>query len=166
MCKDFLIVSGTGQNTGKTLLICKIIEKIKKHRPITLKLSTHFHTKTDGLVLLIEANDFSIFEETNSSGQKDSQRMLKAGAFKSFYIQTKENTSFEAYQALLQIIDNLHPLIIESDVLSRKIKNALKITMIGGNKQTDEADIYLTQSEINSFIEKIKYADGRFCLSA
>lgn len=88
-----LIISGAGRNVGKTTLACQLIEKYKKHVPITaVKISSHFHDLTPFQKIMIQQEGLIISEEKDRMSSKDSSRYLQAGAVHAFYMQsTAEN---------------------------------------------------------------------------
>jgi hypothetical protein len=86
-----IVISGTGQNTGKTSLICKIISQNKTKPILAVKISPHFHKLTENeKILLNHENKITIVKETNRLRKKDSSLMLKAGASEVLYVQAKD----------------------------------------------------------------------------
>jgi len=163
MYKKYILISGTGQNTGKTLLVCSIVKKFQYLKPIYLKISTHFHTKTSGLTTIFETENFKIFEETDAIGIKDTQRTLNAGAYKSFYIQTYENYALDAFHLFIENLNSQNPVLIESNVLASKIASIMKIIMTGGTKKIEDSNsIFLHQTKIDEFTEKLEFKKDTF----
>ena len=88
----WLIIAGNGRNVGKTSLACSIInENSKKNTIIGLKFAPHFHPIEKNNKLIYKNANFTISEELNKEGSKDSSRMLAAGAQKVFYIQSLDD---------------------------------------------------------------------------
>ena len=83
-----IIVAGSGRNVGKTACACRLIEKFSGETPIYgLKVSAihpdeeiyhggHDETTADG----------RLFEETRIDLDKDTARMLRAGARRVWYL--------------------------------------------------------------------------------
>jgi len=117
-----LIIGGTGRNSGKTTLGCKIIKQFKEVGLTAIKISPHFHEPGNGLVPVVTNCEYHIFRETSHEGIKDSSRMLLAGALESYYIQTHDFTSGAAMDCLLRKIKPLTPVICESPCIRRFIK--------------------------------------------
>lgn len=88
-----LIISGAGRNVGKTTLACRLIEKYKKHLPVTaVKISSHFHDLSTLQKIVVQQEGLIISEEQDRTSSKDSSRYLQAGAAHAIYVQsTSEN---------------------------------------------------------------------------
>lgn len=99
---NFLIISGTGRNVGKTTLSCKIIDKFSNENRITaLKITNHFHDidqKTSKIIY--ESESYKIIEELNILSNKDTSRFLQAGANNSFMIMSDLNNLATAINRL------------------------------------------------------------------
>jgi hypothetical protein len=116
-----LIVAGTGRKSGKTFLVCSILNQFQELKPIGIKISPHFHDPTPGLVLLHKAKDYNIFREDSESGSKDSSRMLISGASSAYYIQVHDNYAGEAFSWLIDYLRTERPIICESPALRRYV---------------------------------------------
>jgi len=120
--QNLLLIAGTGRNTGKTTLSCKIIKQFSANNCITgLKISPHFHGGTESLNLIVSNDNFNIYEETSSSTGKDSSLMLKSGAAKVFYIEVLDEYLEEAFEAFLKIAPHSYPVVCESPALRKYI---------------------------------------------
>lgn len=102
---NLLLVGGAVRNVGKTALTCKIIKHFSvAHGIFALKVKTiyegdtFFHGKDDHPL----DGNFRIFEEKNTSGNEDSQRLLAAGAKKVFRIKAKHRFLKDAFEELMQ----------------------------------------------------------------
>jgi hypothetical protein len=83
-----LIVAGMGRNVGKTTFICRIISALTNTIPITaIKITPHFHELDTSMEILLQEPGLTIAEEKNSIRNKDSGKMLKAGALRVIYAQ-------------------------------------------------------------------------------
>ncbi len=140
MCKYFsnvLVVGGTGRNTGKTTLVEQLIRKFKdQYTVVALKTSMLLPGEEylHGRHLLKKSDTFFIYEEDNSEGKKDSQRFLKAGAKKSYFISANSNKAFGiAMQELLPKQDSRILIIVESNVILDYIKPAVFLMVVGEN---------------------------------
>jgi len=78
--------------------------------------------------------NFEIFEELGE-GDKDSQRMLKAGASKSFFIRTKDEFVEEAFNSLQKRINENSLIVCESNSL-RKFVKPRAFVMVGNRIQS------------------------------
>jgi len=151
---NILIVRGTGRNVGKTVSACKIIEKLaNENAPIGIKISAHFH-ELENPEFVCQSEEFEIIEEKGRSN-KDSSRMLQAGAEKVFYIQSENRISAKAFGALLNQIDTLKPIIVESGGLYDFVEPGILVHIFGENgKNTTE--IRPETNVVKVFSEEVK----------
>lgn len=127
---DFMIVSGNGRNTGKTSFVEQVIKRNAGNHHITaIKVSPHFHTADKKQDLLAGTEDFTILEEKDISGMKDSSRLLRAGAVKVYYIETKDANLRDALNILLESEDISGPVICESGGMRKLITPSLFIML-------------------------------------
>jgi len=126
---NLLLIAGTGNKSGKTTLACKVIEQHREHGIIGIKITPHFHETTPGLILLSEKPGSSIYEETNPELQKDSSRMLRAGASKVFFAKVTDEDLLAVFKEILKHIPTGIPIICESPALRYFIVPGLFIIM-------------------------------------
>jgi hypothetical protein len=124
------VVAGSGRNSGKTTLVCKLIEQFQHLGIISIKISSHFHAPVEGLIPFSGKPGYEIYEETNPHTLKDSSRMLRSGAEKVFYIQTMESCLEEAFSDLYQNLKSDKPIICESPSLVNYITPGLFVIMV------------------------------------
>lgn len=120
--KNVLVLAGTGRKSGKTTLACLIIEKFRHLKPAAVKISPHFHEPTEGLINWHIDENFNIYRETSMSGNKDTTRMLRAGAECAYYIQAYDKYTKEAFRLAINNIPEGTPVICESPSLAKYIK--------------------------------------------
>jgi hypothetical protein len=82
------------------------------------------------LIPVFRENGYSIFEETNREGTKDSSRMLESGSIKVYYIQVKEGFLEQAFNKTMEILPNESPVICESPSLFRHVEPGVSVIMI------------------------------------
>jgi hypothetical protein len=112
--KDLLLVSGSGRNVGKTTFICDVIAGSPFRKMAAIKITPHFHDPSKGLIPIVENSNFRIYEETDYISNKDTSRYLKAGAERSFFIQTTDAFLKESFQLTSVLMDPDLPFIVES----------------------------------------------------
>lgn len=128
---NMLLVAGTGRNVGKTTFVCRLIEQISNQQAIiAIKVSPHIHDndvshckiihKTEGLIIV---------EETSVYSNKDSSRMLAAGAQKVFYIQSNGDALSKAVEILKVLIPDDIALICEAAALRELIEPGCFVLM-------------------------------------
>jgi len=118
--KNILLVSGSGQNVGKTSFIRRIINLNATQNIAAVKITPHFHEPTVGLIPIAINENYRVFQETDPNLGKDSSLFLQAGAEKVFYIQTTDDFLEEVFGIVLESIPDGQPIIVESAAL-RKI---------------------------------------------
>jgi hypothetical protein len=132
-----LLVSGTGRDSGKTTLVCKLIERHHSQHNITaIKISPHIHfpNPSDEAIFLDE--NYRIFRETDPDTGKDSSAMLKAGASEVYYIQVNDKYLAQAYKILTTIISSGNIIICESGGLREYVEPDLFLIIHNTLNQT------------------------------
>jgi hypothetical protein len=133
---SFLLISGDGRNTGKTTLACRILQQFSPRNNITtLKISSHFHEPTSDLTRLFKTKYFSISYENNRNTDKDSSRMLQAGALESYYIQAKEGWLRTAFEKFMQEFHTNDITLCESGALAKFLIPGVHLHISSGEKK-------------------------------
>ena len=149
---NLLLVSGSGRNSGKTTLVCEIIKNISTSRAVyAIKISPHFHKLSEKQELLTQQRGFKIFREKDQHSNKDSSRMLRAGAADALYIQCDDLNVAAAFQNVLQLIPKNAPVVGESGSLAKYFKPALHLHVRNVNNNDKSATNYV------KMIDKIVY---------
>ena len=127
---QLLLIAGTGQNTGKTTLACRIIEKFSVSQPVVaLKISPHFHKNVLSGIVHINKPHLYLAQEIDAETGKDSSRMLKAGAVKSFFAMTTDEYLPETLEQVLAHIPSGSLLVCESGGLRNIVVPGLFLMM-------------------------------------
>ncbi len=116
---NWLLISGSGRNVGKTTLTCRIIHETSGLEPVAVKISSHLHPLPENSEWIIRSKDFAVIRETLINS-KDSSKMLQAGAESAFYAQGPDYRLPEILSALLNFTQN-RPVICESGGLRKLI---------------------------------------------
>ena len=112
---QLLLIAGTGRNTGKTTLACKIIQKFSSDKTIiALKITPHFHRNIQSGKIIINENDIYIAAETDPTTGKDSSLMLKAGAQQSYFAMASDEQLGKVIQNIFRLIPSDALLVCES----------------------------------------------------
>jgi len=123
---NFLILVGTNRNAGKTTLACNIISKFSiNNKVVGLKISPHFHELDESEEIISRSGQFVIVEETRTDTEKDSSRMLNAGASKVFYLQVWDENLAPALDALFKLLDPDALVVCESGWVRNIVKPGL-----------------------------------------
>ena len=103
--KNILLIAGGGQNVGKTTLSVRLISHFSsQHDVVGLKISSHLHPISDEAAYVHRGDGFAIVRETNRLLQKDSGKMLDAGAVEVFYIQARPHLLESLVPTILQLV--------------------------------------------------------------
>lgn len=128
-CNRLLTVGGTGRHVGKTEFICRLIKKISAQRPVyALKVSAIFpdeelyHGEHPA-----DESGLHLFEETNRTSDKDTSRMLQAGAVRVFYLRTSDSGITVGFEEFLRQIPEKAAVVCESNSLGHFVQPALFI---------------------------------------
>ncbi|MDT8400940.1 MAG: hypothetical protein RQ743_04530 [Bacteroidales bacterium] len=167
---NLLIIAGTGRNSGKTTLTCMVISRFRELKPIAIKISPHFHEPAGGPVNLHVDDKFTICLETLATGNKDTARMLEAGASEAYYIQASDENVREAFKFLTGRIPGDRPLICESPSLGKyHIPGVLFITDSNEIKAKKDltallkkADLVLSPLSGKVDIDKLQFSGGQW----
>jgi len=161
--KKLVIVGGTARNVGKTEFVCRLIAKISKHTEVyALKVSAvfpdeiGFHGSHDDSDL-----DGGLFEETRYNSPKDSSRMLRAGALRSFFLCCDNRDVEKRYSLFRRVIAEKSVVVCESNHLSEYVKPGLKIMVKSSQgdikeraaQRLHEADLIILSDGISGFPE-------------
>lgn len=112
---ELLLIAGTGRNSGKTTMACSVIRNISKLQPIVaIKITPHFHENYAFGKILVERDDLVIVEETQRDTDKDSSRMMRAGAKPVYFVMAKDEQLKEAFEIILELIAKIRPIVCES----------------------------------------------------
>jgi len=148
--EKLLMIGATSRNSGKTELATSFIKKFsKKNKIIGLKVST-YHTNDSqfhGQQSMPLSENYIITIE-NESSDKDTARMLKAGASEVYWLRTKSEYINEAINEFIKLIDKTSYVVCESNSLRKFIKPDIFI-MIHNNQKSNK----------DSAIEVMKLAD-------
>lgn len=117
-----LLIAGTGRNSGKTNLACRIIGKFAETSNVyALKISPHLHREPQPQEALIKKPNYFLYEESGANPKKDSARMLAAGAERSYYLEVKDDHLNDAIYEFYELLPGPVPLVIESPALIRHL---------------------------------------------
>jgi hypothetical protein len=148
-----LLIAGTGRNSGKTTLAACIIRRFSApHGLIAVKISPHFHSGGEGLITLVTNDHFTIFLEKTATGEKDSVRMLAAGAETVYYIEVHDEHLLAAFSSLMKRIPPSSPVVCESPSLGRVIKPGVFFIVDHPRVSSKKADVLAMVSQADKLI--------------
>jgi hypothetical protein len=128
-----ILIGANARNTGKTNLACELIRKFSRdHSIIGLKVS-RFKPGEERLHG-DHPDEFPdkriVIEETKTSGGKDTNRMLKAGARKVFYIVSREEEFEYVFPQFVKLVGEGDLIVCESRSLRRLVNPGVFILML------------------------------------
>ncbi|WP_321516619.1 hypothetical protein [Marinifilum fragile] len=134
--ENIILLAGNGQNVGKTLFACQLINSLKqKHSVIGIKICPHFHELKPDTEFIASNTNYQIIKEHRQQGKKDSNRLLNAGAKEVYYIQAKDDYLREVLCCLDKVVPNDSLLIIESGGLRKILEPGLFIMIESKNNK-------------------------------
>ena len=134
---NMLLVGSTARNTGKTTFCVAFLNKWQdKFDIIGLKVtairkgkSACPHGNHECGVCASLVGNYEITEETNKSGEKDTQKLLAAGAKKVFWIRALTEYVQEALDVFMAQIAPGHMIVCESNALTAFITPGASVLM-------------------------------------
>ena len=173
-----IMIGGNSRNTGKTTLACSIISRFcSTNDVIGLKVTSirpgeeHLHGNHSEKAI----EGYTIFEEINSLSEKDTSKMLRAGASKVFYIQAEDIFVEKAILHFVSMYINNQVIVCESRSLRKIIKPGLFLMMmkVPIDANSKDVSVYLTKAdktfyhgddpaEINKFVADLYFKQGKF----
>lgn len=122
--EKLIMIGATGRNSGKTELVTRLIEIFSKKYPITgLKVSTYygndeqFHGQNQEHL----KENFLVIKDSDISTEKNTAKMLAAGASEVFWIKTTFNNIDKAVDEFIKQKRNDTFIVCESNSLRKSI---------------------------------------------
>lgn len=169
---NIITIYGDSRNIGKTTLACRLIEKLaEKLNIIGIKISPHFHPLSETPNKIFYSDNCQIVEEYKSEGNKDSSRMLNAGADKVYYIQTYDANIPVVEQNLFSNIARNIPVICESggllDFIIPGISIFIKSMEYGISKFPKEGSIVIHSRNGKPVLDinRISFTDNKWYIN-
>ncbi|MGB2807956.1 MAG: molybdenum cofactor guanylyltransferase [Sedimentisphaerales bacterium] len=139
-----LMIGSAGANVGKTELACALIKKFGKTTDITGIKVTTIRAKDGqcprggqgcGVCSSLDG-DFDIMEETDSNSEKDTARLLAAGAKRVFWLRVMKQRLEKGLASLRDIIGPDAVSICESNSLRQVVEPGLFLMVKGRDSKT------------------------------
>lgn len=156
---NILIIGSTGRNTGKTVFACKLIENHSAQNEIigvkvipVDKNEVECHRGSEGCGLCNSLiGDYKIIEEETKDSAKDTSRMLKAGAKKTYLLLIDRNSLEKGIHAFLKILPKKALIIVESNSIRKVLEPGLFVVI----KELKNNSVKPTCAEVIEFADKI-----------
>ncbi len=148
--ENIILVSGSGRDCGKTTVACHIIGQLNtKGKVVGLKITPHFHVTDDSQEIIAKGESYSIFKEKDTKSNKDSSRMLRAGAEEVYFVQCNDEALLGIYEILKQVLPDNITVVCESGSFANVFKPELHILVEGTDPDKSK----------KSYISNMKRAD-------
>ena len=130
---QMLLLGSGGRGSGRTTFACDLIRKVSQHFPVIAAKATTIYERGEtcpqgeggcGVCGSLQG-PFLITEERSASEDKDTARLLAAGAKRVYWLRVLEEYLEEGARALLDAIDDPAPIICESNSLRTVVDPAL-----------------------------------------
>ena len=152
--KNILLIAGTGQNVGKTLFASQVIAQHAMNFPIiSIKIAPHFHTLNPDALIVEKGTDYTIIQELNANGNKDSQRFLNAGSQEVYYIQCMDNKLSIVFEKLIKRLPPDSPIICESGGLRQVLKPGIFLMINNKNNNKIKTQAIRNKALADKWIE-------------
>lgn len=128
-----ILVGSTARHIGKTELSSRLIEALRSRgKVIGVKVTTIRDRREtcprggDGCgVCSSVSGDFEVQEETDPNGDKDTSRLLRAGAARVFWLKVMRDALAEGFEALAARLDRDAVIVAESNSLRHVVRPGL-----------------------------------------
>lgn len=159
-----LMIGSAGRNVGKTELACSVLSKLSKKYDVTgIKVTTIKEEDGQcprggegcGVCSSLEGV-YSIVEELNSSPDKDTARLLAAGAKRVFWLRALKEHLLDGIKAMLDIIGPKAVSICESNSLRQVVEPGLFL-MVGSK---DSKIWKSSAANVKKYADRILISDG------
>lgn len=158
------MIGAVDRNSGKTKFACSLITKFSSQCDIIGIKVTTIKKAGSGCPRGISDCDvcssleghFYITEETNSQADKDTCRMLAAGAARVFWLRVLKKHLEEGITALFDIIGNNTVSVCESNSLRRVVEPGLFVMVKGSSEQNCKA----SAKDAAKYADRIVLFDG------
>ena len=159
-----LLIGSAGRNVGKTELACVLIRKFSKSSPIVGIKVTTIRAKDGkcprggrgcGVCSSLDG-DFCITEEVDKNSNKDTVRLLKAGAGRVFWLRVMKTHLKEGLTALLDVVGPDAVFVCESNSLRQVVEPAVFLMVTA----RDSGAWKSTARDVREHVGKILTWDG------
>ena len=160
-----LLIGSTSRESGKTALATKIISRFKDHAEVVgLKVSVIHNSKDDrlrggngrGLRTSIGA-PFALTRETNETADKDTSKMLAAGAGRAHRLQVAKQHLTSGVTHFLSMVSDAGLIVCESNTIRTVVEPGVFI--MTRDCRTEATKI--SAREVLPFVDRIVTFDGK-----
>ncbi|MDI3537542.1 MAG: hypothetical protein PWP30_2024 [Eubacteriaceae bacterium] len=144
---NMILIGSTARNIGKTRTAVSMIEKLKLNRPVIgLKITCIdekngkcMHGNTKCGVCTSFSGKSELIREFSKTGDKDTCKMLNAGARQVFWLKTLRSELKQSFEHFLESIPEHALIVCESNSLRKYVKPACFIMVTGSDNRASKA---------------------------
>jgi len=159
-----LLVGSAGRSAGKTKFVCSLIEKFSRQRDIVGVKVTAIEDAESGCprgesecgVCSSLEGRYEIVEETDREAEKDTCRILAAGASRVFWLRVLKAGLEDGAAALMETIGGDAVSVCESNSLGRVVEPGAFIMVEGPGQESSKA----SAEEVIGYADRIVRFDG------
>ena len=161
---NILLIGSAGRDSGKTTFACSLVERFRgRHEIVAAKVTTIQERDGTcprggegcGVCGALEGR-YCITEETVHGGEKDTQRLLAAGAHKVYWLRVRSEHLIEGAAALIEIIGESRVAVCESNSLRTAIEPGLFFMF----RHRDAKTIKASAQSVHGCADRIVTSDG------
>ncbi len=140
---DILMIGSSGRNVGKTLLACELVRRhAAVHAVTAVKITTIHEEEWDcphgvagcGVCGSLQG-DYQLTEEKDGPPDKDTTRLLKAGATRVFWLRVRQPHLAEGVGELMRRLPAGQPAVIESNSARQVLAPGLFLILRDGGAE-------------------------------
>ncbi len=162
---SMLMIGSADRNAGKTLFACSVIERLSLGSPIVAIKVTAVDAAHSGCprggdgcgVCSSLDGPYDITEETDPTLDKDTARMLAAGAKRVFWLRVLKSHLAEGINALMEVTGPSAPLVCESNTLRLAAQPGLFLMLKNQNCEKYKA----SAQKVAPFADRVITFDGQ-----
>lgn len=135
-----LLVGASARNAGKTTFLTRVVENLSRRHPITAVKATVIRSQETpggcarggvgcGVCQSLGSRPYIIHEEVGENPDKDTAKLLAAGAAKVLWVRIAEAHMAQARDALLERLGRNTPIVCESNSFRRVVEPDLFLMM-------------------------------------
>jgi hypothetical protein len=160
---NMFLIGSTGRDAGKTTFACEMVRRFSDMSPVAAKVTVIRENDGNcprggagcGVCSSLQGN-YLITEETISHGNKDTQRLLAAGAKHVFWLRVLQRELENGVHALLDILGPNVPIICESNSLRHAVVPGLFIMV----QRRDSESVKESARKVRHLADALIYSDG------
>ena len=162
---NMLLIGSGGKNSGKTAFACSVIEKFRERRDVMAAKVTVIRGgeracprggEGCGVCTSLEG-DYCLTEERIAGSEKDTHRLLDAGARSVYWLRVLSEHLEEGAAELLERIGGDVPLVCESNSLRNGVSPGLFLML----RHADSQEMKASARAVLDYADRLVLTDGR-----